>query len=59
MLQKYFSEAKDSSKSGWSFLKFFSCPHGPRQHIFEGFLAVRMVLANTVLVLTKYEYEID
>ena len=31
------------------FERFFSCPHGPRQHIFEGFLAVRMVLASTCL----------
>ena len=26
-----------------------SCPHGPREHMFERFLAVRMVLANTFL----------
>ena len=30
-------------------LQVFSYPHGPRQHIFQGFLAVRMVLTNTFL----------
>ena len=36
-----------SAAAAHIFEGFLRCPHGPRKHIFEAFLAVRMVLANT------------
>ena len=31
------------------FLEVFSCPHGPTENIFEGFLAVRMEVNKNIL----------